>query len=692
MPSVGFSIGREQGTMRSIGAQYLNWLMDYMSIGVVMVDGNGLILDCNQRAQEMLGGAEQALRGAPLARFFPEAKQRDLICCPARSSSEPSPLSEVFAMGGADEKRRFVEVTVAPLTDDADESGAIVLLLDVTDRVNAEMARLQVEKTLHQREELYRQAIAAANAVPYLKDYETNSYPFMGEGILQMTGYTPEEMTPELWERITPEVVMLGEAAGLSVREAMRKALAGELRHWQSESRLITRDGQMRWVADCSVEIFDETGQSTGSVGVLIDITEHKQAQEALQETNRRLEETLAELRAAQQQLVQQERLRALGTMASGIAHDFNNALAPILGYAELLLLAPQDLDDKAKVLRYLQTIHAAAQDAANVVSRLREFYRFRDTAEILLPVDVNHLVEQTVLLTQPKWKDQAQAGGRTIVAQTDLQDVPPVAGNESELREALTNLIFNAVDAMPNGGVIMIRTRMDETGKRGNGETETSPFLRLSDSPIHVVLEVSDTGVGMTEEVRRRCLEPFFSTKGERGSGLGLAVVYGILQRHNGTIEIDSAPGKGTTVVIRLPAQIEPKREDRTTKADIVSRSLRVLVVDDEPRVREVIVEYLRRDGHAVEPAANGREGLEKFRADKFDLVVTDRAMPEMSGNQLALALQQLGSHVPVILLTGFGEFMNAAGEHPAGVDVIVSKPIGLTALREAIAKVVGA
>ena len=225
-------------------------------------------------------------------------------------------------------------------------------------------------------------------------------------------------------------------------------------------------------------------------------------------------------MKQTQQNIIQQERLRALGQMASGIAHDFNNALTPILGFSELLLKRSEGLDDRDTVERYLRMMNMAAQDAATVVgnSRLREFYRKREEGENFAPASLHDLVGQAISLTQPRWKDEAQAKGITIKMETDLQEVPLIIGDESELREALTNLVFNAVDAMPDGGTITLRTRRD-----GN----------------QVVLEVSDTGTGMTEEVRQRCLDPFFTTKGAHTSsrtGMGLAMVYGIVQRHEGS------------------------------------------------------------------------------------------------------------------------------------------------------------
>lgn len=386
------------------------------------------------------------------------------------------------------------------------------------------------------------------------------------------------------------------------------------------------------------------------------------------QETNRRLEAALAELRAAQATLVQQERLRALGQMASGIGHDFNNALAPILGFSELLL-DRQIWADEEKVRRYLELIVAGARDAASVVARLRDFYRPPADGELSEPVDLNALVERVIALTRPRWKDQALARGATIRIATQLREVPMIIGDPGGLQEALVNLLFNAVDAMPQGGTIWITTELV-------GES--------------VALTVADTGIGMTEEVRQRCLEPFFTTKGEDGSGLGLSMVYGIVQRHGGSIEIASEPAQGATFTIKLPAASGPVATAPSAQAGPIEQRLRVLIVDDEPLIREVLRQYIEADGHAVETATNGQEGLERIRAASYDVVITDRAMPDLTGDRLAAEVQEHSPGTGIILLTGFGEFMNASGEHPAAVDLVLGKPVSRQALRSALAQVV--
>ena len=402
------------------------------------------------------------------------------------------------------------------------------------------------------------------------------------------------------------------------------------------------------------------------------NLTRRRQAEDELRASNRELEKALSELKATQQQVIQQERLSAIGQMASGIAHDFNNTLTPILGFSELLLESPKLLDNKAEARRCLEMLRTSAKDAASVVSRLREFYRPADTDEEFPVVDLAKIVQQAVALTEPKWRRQTQATGLTVEVGAEAKASPFVAGQESALREVLTNLIFNAVDAMPQGGRISLETSVEEDD---------------------AVIRVRDNGTGMTESVRQRCLEPFFSTKGERGTGLGLSMVYGIIERHRGKLEIESAPGQGTTFIIRLPIADSSAIQAPESSAQAGSKSsLNILIVDDEPRVLEVVSGYLRCDGHSVSTAASGREGLEKFRRNRFDLVVLDRVMPEMSGDQTARFIKQVNERIPVIMLTGFGALIEVSGSQPAAVDVVLSKPVTLDTLRKTIGKLLHA
>lgn len=398
---------------------------------------------------------------------------------------------------------------------------------------------------------------------------------------------------------------------------------------------------------------------------------EYARALEELRHSHQALQETMRQLQETQQQVIQQQRLRALGEMASGIAHDFNNALTPILGLTELLLDDPRVTADP-QVKRYLEMIRTAAQDAAQTVSRLREFYRPRGRAELRQPVDINAVVEEAVQLTAPRWREQAEAKGVFIHVHTELQPVPLVSANGSELREVLQNLTFNAVDALPRGGDITLRT-----------------FTIGDGVPEWVVMEVQDNGVGMDEETRHRCFEPFFSTKSDQGSGLGLAVVYGIVQRHDGKIEVESKVGEGTTMRIFLPVTSPEACASAEGEEPVPARQLRILLAEDKPLVREVIKEHLLRQGHTVDAASDGQEALEKFLASRYDLVITDLAMPAMSGEQLAMEIKKIAPNKPIILLTGFGDPRLAQNAYSDLVDCVLIKPVTLFALRQAIAKV---
>lgn len=452
--------------------------------------------------------------------------------------------------------------------------------------------------------------------------------------------------------------------------------LAGSLREEQTLRLKIIAFGLVVLIGGFAASLFLAEGLSKPVdkivAGSVENLTRRRQAEEDLRETNRELEKALSELKATQQQIIQQERLSAIGQMASGIAHDFNNTLMPILGFADLLLENDALLANKVEARKCLEMLLTAARDATNVVNRLREFYRPIATDEEFPIVDLAKIVKQAVSLTEPKWRHQAQANGLTVTVSTELKALPIVAGEESQLREVLTNLIFNAVDAMPEGGSISLETSIE--GERA-------------------VIKVRDTGTGMIESVRQRCLEPFFSTKGEGGTGLGLSMVYGIVERHRGLLEIQSTVGQGTTFIIRLPLAEEMPIEHFPVVSDAKSKSsLSVLIVDDEARIREVLSTYLRCDGHHVATAASGREALEKFRRRRFDLVVVDRVMPEMSGEQTARFIKQLNQNIPVIMLTGFGALIEVTSSQPQAVDVVLNKPITSDTLRRTIEKLLHA
>lgn len=385
------------------------------------------------------------------------------------------------------------------------------------------------------------------------------------------------------------------------------------------------------------------------------------------------LQRAYDDLHVTQEAVMQQERLRALGQMASGIAHDINNALSPAVLYTESLL-GKEELS--GQIREYLEIIQRALDDVTHTVARMQEFYRQRDPQSMFTLVRLNGLVQQVLELTRARWSDMPQQRGTVIHTRTELApDLPAVAGIEGEIREALVNLILNSVDAMPEGGTLTVRTRASTS------------------VPPDVGVEVEDTGLGMSDETRRHCLEPFFTTKGDRGTGLGLAMVFGVARRHHAEIEIESAPGEGTIVRLIFPTAT-PVEAAPPAKAYAKSSPSCILVVDDDPLILKSLREILKGDGHTVTTANGGQEGINLFRqaqaGSPFDVVITDLGMPHVDGRSVASAVKAAQPSIPVILLTGWGQRFLAEGELPPHVDRVLKKPPKLKELRVALAELV--
>jgi signal transduction histidine kinase/ActR/RegA family two-component response regulator len=391
------------------------------------------------------------------------------------------------------------------------------------------------------------------------------------------------------------------------------------------------------------------------------------------------LSQAYENLKRTQQAVLEQERLRALGQMASGIAHDINNAISPVAVYVESLLTYESGFSDRAR--KQLQIIQRAVDDVARTVARMGEFYRRKPAAQELAPVRVERVLREVLDLTRARWSDMAQQRG--VVIDTRLEGASGDATTlavESELREALVNLVLNAIDAMPEGGRLTLRAGRDGTGEDSR-----------------VFIEVTDTGVGMDEETRRRCLEPFFTTKGERGSGLGLAMVYGIAQRHSMDIDIVSAPGKGTTFRLTFPLQRLAISESQGVAAPPSPARSRILLIDDDPLLLTSLRDVLMREGHEVETANGGRQGVDVFLESQsagkpFPVVITDLGMPHFDGRAVATAIATASPGTPIIMLTGWGQRLAATGEIPPEVAGVLSKPPRLAELRQALVQCLGA
>jgi nitrogen-specific signal transduction histidine kinase/CheY-like chemotaxis protein len=358
--------------------------------------------------------------------------------------------------------------------------------------------------------------------------------------------------------------------------------------------------------------------------------------------------------REIEAQMHQSERLTALGQMAGGIAHDFNNLLQAILGYAQLMARSPSNIDE---VRRGIDVIEKAANGGAETVRRIQKFARLRPD-EPFVSMDLNQVVRDSLAITRPRWEEKKVKGGVPLQLELDLGPVPVVMGRPAELNEVITNLVLNAIDAMPRGGTLRLRTRLGDHR--------------------HAVITVADTGMGMTEEVRKRVFDPFFTTKGEEGTGLGLSVSHSIVERHGGDLRVDSHPGEGTTFTITLPIGMGPTGESTTGSETRGERKGRILLVDNDPQVLSILGEMLKDAGHHVLPVPSGSEALRVFVPSGFDLVITNVGMPEMSGWDVAERLRASDPNVPVIFITGWGlQEEDQARCRRLGISALLFKPV---------------
>jgi CheY-like chemotaxis protein len=350
--------------------------------------------------------------------------------------------------------------------------------------------------------------------------------------------------------------------------------------------------------------------------------------------------------------------------MASGVAHDFNNVLAAILGRAQLLQRHVRD----AKLAGWLQVIERSALDGAQTVRRLQEFARVRRD-QPFGPVDLNAVVRDALEMTQSRWREDALRQGIVIDARVSTTPDATVAGDAAELREVLTNLILNAVDAMPQGGALRVSTAVVGAG---------------------VELTVADTGVGIPAALRERIFDPFFTTKGPQGTGLGLSMTYGILSRHGARIAVESEEGRGSTFRITFPRG-EPRAASPAAAAAAppAIEGLRCLVVDDERAVAAVLGDVLEASGHRVVVLTDGAEAITRVQQEPFDVVFTDLAMPRVSGWDVAHAVKAAAPTVPVFLVTGFGVELSAAERRAHGIEAVFSKPLRIEDITRAVAGV---
>jgi signal transduction histidine kinase/CheY-like chemotaxis protein len=372
-----------------------------------------------------------------------------------------------------------------------------------------------------------------------------------------------------------------------------------------------------------------------------------------------KLQKAYEELTATHDRLVMAEKLKVLGDIAGGVAHDFNNILGTILGRVQLL----QKKIDDPELKQELETIETATLEGRTTVRTLQDFTHLSRRSQHAT-ADLNKVIQEAIENTSPAWKSTARRAGITIDLHSDLQPVPIVIGSHEELREAFSNVILNSVEALPEGGNIWISTGLSD----GN-----------------VFLRIADDGIGMDENTKNKMFFPFFSTRGKKGSGMGLSMVYGIMFRNQADISVKSSPGEGAefTFVFSLPEDTEPDRP----ADEIAARpsDLKILLVDDEAALLDVVGDMIDYMGHNCRKADGGRAAIEMLEEEKFDLVVTDLGMPEVGGWEVARFCRNRYPRMPVILISGWGAQLDGE-EALQRVDAVVSKPFSLEEFEESI------
>ncbi|HEY0320744.1 MAG TPA: PAS domain-containing protein [Pyrinomonadaceae bacterium] len=430
------------------------------------------------------------------------------------------------------------------------------------------------------------------------------------------------------------------EMVAVESRDAVSLNLARTIRgeDTQCEVQTIRPDGTIRYVEAYTAALWRE-GNVTGVLVFLRDITERKRAQE---------------------RMAQSDKLRAVGELAAGVAHNLNNSLTVIQGRAQLLQMRAMD----EATSKSLEIITRAVSDGAQTLRRMLDFAR-RGTTTDFAPLDLSDLIASSVETARPKWQSSSATRSGQIEVQVVNQGAVYVYGDAAELREVVLNMIFNAVDAMPEGGVIETGTRM---------EIDSACFW------------VADTGRGMSPEVVKRIFEPFYTTKGERGTGLGLSASHGIVARHSGQIMVVSFPNEGTRFEVRLPLFEEAKRvKQETAQSPLIHvEPARILVVEDEERVRSLLCDTFEAAGHTVVQTADGADALKRLEEEEFELVISDIGLPEVSGLQVTRWIKEHRPGTLVILATGWIDILTPADYEQGRIDAIFKKPYAVREILE--------
>ena len=602
----------------------------------IVCDINGIIIDWNKSAERVFGYSKDEIMGKPVNVLLPD-----------RYKSEHQVGFERFIKtGGARIIGKTVEVS--GLTKEGVE---IPIEMSLTyQRLEQEQhlftaiirdirERKQVEKELLKSEERFRELAENIPEVFWITSPDFNRMLYVSPAYETIWGRTCKNLYehPKSWmDSIHQDDIV-------RVTAAIEDHIQGKA-DFAEEYRIEHPDGSTRWIIDRAYSIKGKSGLTDHIIGVANDITERIKMRNVL---------------------LQSEKLKSIGTITAGISHEFNNILAIISGNVQLLEASYKDHEELTKALR---TIKRATNDGAQISRRMLKFTKTAKDTEGFVPFDINELINQAIDFTMPRWKNMAQAKGINYHMDTEgMKRVPSILCDPTEIREILVNIINNALDAMSGDGRISFST--------WSGEDT-------------VFISISDTGKGMPEEVMRNIFDPFFTTRTSVGTGLGMSTAYGIITRHGGKIEVESEVGKGTTFTLQFPAAAKADSPNKSseTEQEIMNKCLRILVVDDEEEICNILDKYFSKKGHLVRTVDNGREAIVLTKIDDYDLVLCDMAMPEVFGYDVIKALNELDKKPKIGIITGWGEKLKPIDDEDLKVDFIIKKPFILSELTKHI------
>lgn len=618
-------------------------LVETMNEGFVVMDDTGEISYVNEKLCMMTGYARDELEGSSIDSFLKKEDQRSEAVMKAVLSANGSDNTASHEVEWIKKDKNNISVIISPepIIENENFVGNFAVITDITAIKEAESSVRESRDFLENIFKTTRDGIVVTDIAG--KIIRTN------DSVERLFGFTKHELLGKDMRELMPK-----NGDDCEVKENFSKELNSKGFFDVSETFFRKKNGEIA-PFECSISLVKNSeDEATAAVAMLRDITERKKME---------------------QQFLRTEKLSSVGELAGGVAHDFNNVLSAILGRAQLLMRAIEKIKENTdfeklihQVNESLKVIERASLDGADTVKRIMKFARKEKEGEFAA-INFIDVLNDAIEFTRPRWKNQAQARGISFKI---IKDFPPsslyVSGNEAELREVITNILNNAFDAMPDGGDILIRAAMKDN---------------------FVVIELSDTGEGIEKNEINKIFDPFFTTKGPKSTGLGMSVSYGIIKQHGGIITVNSSKGEKTTFTIKLPPAKGTVVKKESVEAVTAQKNMDILVIEDEKIVCKVLEEILISEGHNVSTAPDGEQGIDVFRKKKFNLVITDLAMPGMTGWQVATEIKKIEKNIPVILTTGWELIPSEEESDKKNVDIILKKPFTVNSLKKAIREV---